>query len=868
MGLFFSERAQQARKKTPAGTANKVIRLQLQQRKLDCGQCPLDRVDDLEHPKMLPTGAKNPLVYMLGEAPGKNDDEVGEQFTGSSGDMIRELIPDKYADRVRWNNTLRCRPPGSRDPEPIETECCRGLQTRDIEESKPKIIVGFGNYALRWALGDGRNATDWRGRIMPLKVGTHVCWFMSLSDPDVLLHNRDKRRDEANSVCFERDMQRVFWWLENNEVLPEVETDYLKGITCLAGTGLDEMKTIYDWLAYVKDLDHSIDVETSALRPYETDDARILTFAIGTYEQTFAFPFKHPEAHWSHKHMGTIVDALRDYFETGEGVKWAHQVKFEQEWIASLFGLDAVYKSNWGCTMAQAHTLDERRSVALDDLTQWRMGFRIKDLSAVDRENLAAEPLERVLPYNGMDSKYCHALSLIQAEELDAEGMQHVYERFLRDTPGLVQIQRKGLVRDVPALKLLDAQLLAQKEKVERQILKNKDVEEFIAAGNKFNPASPQTVAAFFRDWLKIPQKGRKHKAGSYSVDEDALSNIKHTAAKLLLEARGVAKNHGTYVLPLILPEELGRPEPKKGVGKHVHRDKLLHPSYSNLITVTGRLQSEDPNAQNFPRRKNKEIRRAIGCPPGYRFLAFDYGQLEARVVASISKDKILSKEIHNKQDIHGDWTDLLGAKFVPIMLKETRKKLRDSIKQYWTFANFYGNVLESVAYDLSQELEVDISPERLAPFFDEFWDRYKGVLKWQDNAVAKYWETGYVETKTGFRRREPMTRNEMINQPIQGTAGHLVIDAETRICRVSYEEDDDALTPVLNVHDDLSFYFPQKRLDDLIPYVAEQMCRAPPEFELTVPLTVEVSLGDNWCDKEELATFTIENNQLTEVTK
>lgn len=841
MSLFFTPTGAEARGKKGS---KKVIKISpAEQKHLNCSTCPLDR-EPLNNPKMPPTGAEHPAVYVLGEAPGKTEDEEGVQFVGASGKLIRDLIPPEWEHRVRWNNTLRCRPPKNREPAALELASCRGQQEKDIEQSRPQVIIGFGGVPLHWMLGSDRQISIWRGRRIPVQVGSHVCWYYPITHPAALLHgDKDGRKNEANKVAFERDVYRVFWDLEG---LPEplMEEDYRGGLLCLDEYGTAGLKRIEDELAMIREEDHAIDLETTGLRPYNKD-ARILTFAAGTYDKVFAFGWHHREARWSDRERKAIRDIVYGFLQEG-GRRWAHQAKFEQEWLRHEYGPDILYKLRWDDTMAQAHVLDERRDKGLDDLTQLHLGFRLKSLSNVDVKNLANEPLSEVLPYNGMDVKYCYALSIIQAELLEGQGLTPVYEMLNAATPALVQMQAKGVVRDLAAIKLLDTDLTRQEEAIKARILGNRDVKSFQSTGAKFNPASNPDLVSFFKNFLSIKHPSRKRRRDeedSYSVNEETLSQFKHPVAAMILELREMKKNHG-YVTPLF------------DGGKYVHDDGLVHSSYSNLVTVTGRLASEDPNQQNYPRRRHKEIRRVVGCPPGHLFVAFDYGQLEARVVAAISDDPVLKAEIFAEQDIHGDWTDQIGGRFIPKRVKEERKKVRDSIKQYWTFANFYGNVLEAVAYDLSREFGIDISADALAPFFDSFWERYKGVLAWQERLLATYWEVGYVATATGQRRHEPMNRNELINQPIQGTAGHLVIDAQIRLSKIAYEMDVPALQPIMNIHDDLSFYLPIKQADDYIEIIAEHMVCCPFEF-ITVPLMVEVSAGENWCDKEEIVKFT-----------
>lgn len=832
MGLFFHEKGAEAR-----GPAKASLRLRKEEKALlNCGQCPLDKAA-LFSPKMLPSGAPRPVLYFLGEAPGRREDEAGKQFVGESGQIIRTLIPPAWRDKIRWSNTLRCKTPGNRDPSGLELACCERLLISDLEATKPQAVVSFGNIPLQALLGSDRQIGAWRGRRAPIKIGAHRCWLYPMLHPAALLHQRtskdynERQKADITRLFFERELHQVFIDAEQGLPPAEVEEDFLRGVRSLQHRGSKGLAEIETWLLKFRDREHSIDIETSGLRPYGPD-SRILSVAIGDYEEVMAFPWEHRESPWSPSEKRLIGEMLAHYL-AGSGRKWAHHSAFEQEWFYARFGGKAIFESDWGCTLGQAHILDERPKLkSLDDLTQLHFGFRLKEQSAVDVARLDEFSLDEVLPYNGMDVKYCFALAMLQREELERQGLKACFEERNLEIRSLVAIQARGLVRDEKQIEILNDELEKEEDRLRREILNSKQAGQFQSrTGKPLNPASNPDVLKLF---------------GIESSTEEALSALHNPLADLILDLRSATKRKG-YITPL-LPG-----------GKFVHGDGLVHAKYSNFITSTARLSSEDPNAQNYPRRKHKEIRRAIGCPPGHLFAAFDYGQLEARIVAAISKDPTLIKEIKAGQDIHGDWTDAIGGHFIPKRLKAERKKIRDGIKQMWTFALFFGNVLEAVANDLSRELDARISPEELEPFFLDFWERYNGVRKWQLRLLAQYKKQGYIETARGQRRRGPMKVQEVINQPVQGSAAHVVIDAQHRLCMKSYEEDRPEITPILNVHDDLSFYFPVDRAEELIEVVAREMVCSPLDF-VCVPLSVEVSIGENWCDKEEIGTFTTED--------
>src|SRR5262245_50288228 len=118
-----------------------------------CNVCPLNHLPGLHNPHMPAYGSSRPVVYMLGEAPGEAEDRQGKPFVGPAGQTLRFRIPDEWLDKLRWNNCVRTRPPKNREPTDHELECCRPSIEKDIEETKPKAIFGFGNVPLRWAFG-------------------------------------------------------------------------------------------------------------------------------------------------------------------------------------------------------------------------------------------------------------------------------------------------------------------------------------------------------------------------------------------------------------------------------------------------------------------------------------------------------------------------------------------------------------------------------------------------------------------------------------------------------------------------------------------------------------------------------------------
>lgn len=97
-------------------------------------------------------GSGNPDadILFIGEAPGKNEDIQGIPFCGAAGKLLDELLAsiELKRDDIFITNTVKCRPPGNRDPQQEEIDSCKHWLKSQVEIIKPKIIVTLGRYSM------------------------------------------------------------------------------------------------------------------------------------------------------------------------------------------------------------------------------------------------------------------------------------------------------------------------------------------------------------------------------------------------------------------------------------------------------------------------------------------------------------------------------------------------------------------------------------------------------------------------------------------------------------------------------------------------------------------------------------------------
>lgn len=154
----------------------------------DCQRCPLSATRT-----RLVYGSGDPgaRLMFIGEAPGKNEDLSGEPFIGAAGKLLDELLASVGIERaqVYITNLVKCRPPGNRDPEPIEIETCAPFLERQIELIDPVVIATLGRFSSHHVLGTTSPITALRGRMF--RVGGRR--VVPIFHPAAALYDGSKR---------------------------------------------------------------------------------------------------------------------------------------------------------------------------------------------------------------------------------------------------------------------------------------------------------------------------------------------------------------------------------------------------------------------------------------------------------------------------------------------------------------------------------------------------------------------------------------------------------------------------------------------------------------------------------------------------
>ncbi len=355
----------------------------------------------------------------------------------------------------------------------------------------------------------------------------------------------------------------------------------------------------------------------------------------------------------------------------------------------------------------------------------------------------------------------------------------------------------------------------------------------YLQAGKTFNINSPKQLGDVLFGDLGLPH-GKKTKTG-YSTNVEILEKLRpyHSIIQDILDYRRVAKLKSTYTDGLLkVADETGR----------------IHSTFKQTGTATGRLSSTDPNLQNIPVRTElgKELRRFF-LPENqdYVIVDADYSQIELRLLAHISGDEALIEAFKSGEDIHTS----TAATVFGVDRSEVTQEMRKKAKAV-NFGILYG----IGAFSLSDDLGVSMAQAQ--EYINQYLAGFPRVDAYLKNTIKEAYETGYVTTVFGRKRYIPELKgkNKMqqkfgervaMNSPIQGTAADLIKIAMVRVHdRLRAEQLDARL--ILQVHDELLLEAHRSCASRAEQILQEEMENA---ASLSVPLTVEIHIGNTWYD-------------------
>ncbi|WP_299122072.1 DNA polymerase I [uncultured Winogradskyella sp.] len=567
------------------------------------------------------------------------------------------------------------------------------------------------------------------------------------------------------------------------------------------------------------------DTETTGLNPLTAELVGIaFSWEVG---KGFYVPF--PE---DKNEAQELIEILRPFFENEKIEKIGQNLKYD---IKVLAKYNIEVKGKLFDTMLAHYLINPDMRHNMDVLAETYLNYSpisITELIGKKGKNqlsMREVDLEKQTEYAVEDADITLQLKEHFEKELGEANTQKLFNNIeLPLLRVLAAMELEGINLDCDFLNSLSEELNNDIANLEKNI--------YEAAGEEFNIASPKQLGVILFEKMKLVDKPKKTKTGQYSTAEDVLSYLAkdHDIIQQVLDYRGLAKLKSTYVdaLPLQVEESTGR----------------VHTDYMQTVAATGRLSSNNPNLQNIPIRteRGRQVRKAfVPRNNEYTLLAADYSQIELRIIAALSEEETMIEAFKNGEDIHAS----TASKVFNVPIAEVTREQRSNAKTV-NFGIIYG----VSAFGLSNQTNLSRSESK--ELIDTYYETYPKLKAYMGKQVDFARDNGYVQTVLGRRRylKDINSRNAVVrgaaernavNAPIQGSAADIIkiamINIYDKLLAGEYKS-----KMLLQVHDELVFDIYKPELEGLKNLIKTEMENA---YKLSVPLDVDLDIGDNWLE-------------------
>ncbi len=436
------------------------------------------------------------------------------------------------------------------------------------------------------------------------------------------------------------------------------------------------------------------------------------------------------------------------------------------------------------------------------------------------------------LSYLGESSGECNSAELFELSDIlekiiDERGQKSLlHDIEIPLAAVLAKMEKRGFKIDVKGLCEFSNYLLENANMLEERI--------YLLAGCKFNIKSPKQLSDVLFEKLMLPH-GKRSKSGYYSTSVDILEKLApyHAIVADILEYRQLTKLQSTY---------------GEGLVKAADENGLIHTSFNQALTATGRLSSTEPNLQNIPIRTElgSQMRKYF-IPNGDNrvLIDADYSQIELRLLAHISGDENMIEAFNSGIDIH----TVTASQVFRVPIEAVTSEMRKRAKAV-NFGIVYG------ISDFSLAMDIGVTKRQAGEYIETYLARYPKVAEYLKNIILKAESDGYVSSMLGRRRYIPELSSQKkvlkafgervaMNAPIQASAADIIKIAMCRVDKALEKSGLDAKL-ILQVHDELIVDCNADDADKVKEILISEMENC---IDLSVELIVEAAMGVSWLE-------------------
>lgn len=544
---------------------------------------------------------------------------------------------------------------------------------------------------------------------------------------------------------------------------------------------------------------------------------------------------------------GEVFKALKPIFMSDK-TKIGHNLKFDIQSVTKYFKGQRP-TTPYACTLNAAFIINtqNRHNLGLDDCLKRELGYNM--VKGVGKE-VEVYSFDEVANYAALDAEWTWKLWQKYSAQLDTDNLRGIFNLEMDVLEVICDMELRGANIDVTQLSSLKEDLENQLEETKATIYK--------LAGKAFNINSvPEKQELLFsskkeggrglRPKVMTPagekriEAGEKPTVSDFSVSEPAIKMFqgKDELVDALLNYSDLNKLLTTYVIPYLGGDII---RTTGGKAKTVAKKSLLlngkiHTDFIQYGAETGRFSSRNPNLQNVPNPRTvngKAIRNLFTAPEGHKLIVADYSQIEPRVLASFSQDRILCGSYLEGVDIYTTIGSTVGVD------RSAAKTL--------VLAMMYGVGPDKIAESIG------VSVDEARGLLDSFLSKFPAVARYKKQVVSESRRRGPVPhalTYMNRRRYLPELRSNVVwqraraerqafNTVIQGSAADLIKLAMIRAHKLIPDES----SLILTIHDELVTVTPDYLAEETEAAIREAMEGIQ---ALRIPLLADVKTVTRW---------------------
>ncbi len=812
------------------------------------------------------SGGEGPLLLVVGEAPGRAEDSEGRPFVGPTGTKLRGLVRKHWQGRVVLDHAVKCAP-GKREILEEHVKACRPLLAATLQSAPPDRVLALGDAAVFSVLGREVNLLNSRRGYAWLDVGDRrvpVFWALS------------PRKAAPNRFLW-RFVEEDIAWALKAELPPPKHLDAICQLVSSPEESLAAVEELRGDEGFAFDLEWAGHLFSPGLR--------VLCLSghpLGSDGPTWV---------WDEQALNdpAIFAPLRAVLEDPEVPKGGSNVKADQHALVTWAGLRV--KGITFDTRLQRKLLEPDATANLEDMQELvgmgggkeemekalaQIELRIAKMVANGKKSTTqagfgfGDAVDAAARLGFNVEKYASNPRAIAYAFVEKKMLHRYNARDSRSTARLERLFSLRLQRSPERQRIWDGVVLPAATAIQRVEewgvpfdaqageffgqMHQRQADDALVRVRKYradlNLQSPQQIADLLFRELGL-RSSFESDGGQDSTSEAALSVI--------------AGDHPVVGDILAFRHHQRLADYSTDWKANIRADGRIHPSIHLDGARSGRTSCSNPNLQNIPRADSEDGKRARDCfvaPKGYVLVELDYSQLELRVAAYMSRDKVMSDLFRSGVDFHLGTAKLISMLAWHVAPENVTDAHRTGAKAF-NFGLAYGKTDRTLAADLG------ISEEQASRIRAALFGQFKNFGQWTKDSIAyarthggvwTVWEDqnarwrplwNIADDSDAGKWKQNTARNGAINSPIQGTASEFCVSSIAKIVRLIERGVIDAQL-VLPIHDSIMLVAPEKTWKDAALAARAEMVSYPWCTE-HVPLAVDCKVGTKWGSLEKV---------------